>query len=68
MLKLEPRPQPSAAMSLASPLLALAMPFAVQAHGGHAEGFTGGFLHPLTGSDHLLAMIMIGWLSSPLAV
>jgi urease accessory protein len=41
-------------------LLALALPAA--AHPGHAEatGFMTGFLHPLTGLDHLLALLAVG--------
>jgi urease accessory protein len=30
------------------------------AHSGHATGFAGGLLHPMTGIDHLLAMLMVG--------
>lgn len=43
---------------------ALAAPAAAYAHPGHAgpeaSGFTAGLLHPLTGADHLLAMIAVG--------
>lgn len=31
-----------------------------QAHGFSAGGITGGFLHPLTGTDHLLLLISVG--------
>jgi urease accessory protein len=31
-----------------------------QAHGFAAGGITGGFLHPLTGTDHLLLLISVG--------
>jgi len=31
-----------------------------QAHPGHAEGGMAGLLHPLTGLDHLLAMVAVG--------
>lgn len=46
-------------------LLALAFTFmstAALAHGGHAEpaGFVHGFLHPLGGLDHVLAMLAVG--------
>lgn len=35
------------------------------AHPGHeAEGLAGGLLHPLTGMDHLLAMVAIGLLAA----
>lgn len=32
------------------------------AHAGHGSfgGFTGGFLHPLTGPDHVIAMVAVG--------
>lgn len=37
------------------------------AHPGHAEiGFAGGFAHPLTGLDHLLAMVAVGLWASQL--
>ena len=38
------------------------MPFAVLAHPGvgGTAGFAAGFLHPLTGPDHMLAMIAVG--------
>jgi urease accessory protein len=41
-------------------LLALSLPAA--AHPGHAEatGFMTGFLHPLSGLDHLLALLAVG--------
>lgn len=35
-------------------------PAAALAHDGHAAGFLGGILHPLTGADHLLAMLAVG--------
>ncbi|MFL5291384.1 MAG: HupE/UreJ family protein, partial [Myxococcales bacterium] len=37
-------------------------PLPALAHPGHAEalGFTAGLLHPLTGADHMLAMLMVG--------
>lgn len=42
-------------------LLAAALPTPALAHPGHlASGFTAGLLHPLTGVDHLLAMLMVG--------
>lgn len=34
------------------------------AHPGHAGGFAQGLLHPLTGLDHLLALLAVGWWSS----
>ena len=35
-------------------------PMAALAHDGHAVGFLGGLVHPLTGADHLLAMLAVG--------
>lgn len=46
------------ALKYALPLILL--PSLALAHPGHGAGFTGGFLHPLTGADHLLAMLAIG--------
>jgi urease accessory protein len=40
----------------------LMSPLAASAHGGHAEpGALAGLLHPLTGLDHLLAIVAVGW-------
>lgn len=46
--------------------LALAAPSIAQAHPGlHMHGFGDGLAHPLTGLDHLLAMIAVGfWAAS----
>lgn len=44
------------------PLLLLVPSLAV-AHPGHGESFGAGFLHPLLGLDHLLAMLGAGWLA-----
>ncbi|WP_431128113.1 HupE/UreJ family protein [Variovorax paradoxus] len=45
-------------------LAALLLPFAASAHtgvdGGVHHGFVTGFLHPLTGADHLAAMVAVG--------
>jgi urease accessory protein len=54
--------------SLKSGLLALiaaAVPAAAYAHPaiGEAAGFTHGFAHPMTGLDHILAMVMVGVLA-----
>lgn len=40
----------------------VAVPATVIAHveGGAAEGFVSGFLHPLSGWDHILAMVAVG--------
>jgi urease accessory protein len=50
-----------------APLLALllaALPLVASAHtgidGGHRHGLVSGFLHPLTGIDHLAAMVAVG--------
>ena len=41
--------------------LLLAAPVAAFAHPGHAgHGFGAGFMHPLSGVDHLLAMLAVG--------
>ena len=51
----------------ASPILALAtlaalVPSVAHAHvgGDHAAGFVHGFVHPVTGLDHVLAMVLVG--------
>jgi urease accessory protein len=42
-------------------LAALALSLPAAAHPGHAQtGFAAGFLHPLTGIDHLLALLAVG--------
>jgi len=46
---------PLIAAALLAPLPALAHP-----GGDHVHGFATGFLHPLTGMDHLAAMVAIG--------
>ncbi|WP_431273882.1 HupE/UreJ family protein [Variovorax ureilyticus] len=44
--------------------LLIALPLAASAHtgvdGGMHHGFAAGFLHPLTGADHLAAMVAVG--------
>lgn len=50
-------------------IIALAAPGAAFAHtgtGAHEHGFAYGFLHPLGGLDHLLAMIAVGLLAAHL--
>jgi urease accessory protein len=55
----------------ASPILALAaaaalVPSAAFAHtgvGAHAAGFVHGFVHPVSGLDHVLAMVLVGMLA-----
>ena len=40
----------------------LGIPLAAMAHPGHeAVGFLGAFMHPLTGIDHLLVMLAVGF-------
>ncbi|MCO6184609.1 HupE/UreJ family protein [Rhizobium sp. L1K21] len=42
--------------------LAVVVPTAAFAHPGHpGAGFGAGFMHPLSGADHLLAMIAVGF-------
>ena len=45
-------------------LIAMLLPLAASAHtgadGGVHHGFATGFLHPLTGADHLAAMVAVG--------
>jgi urease accessory protein len=41
-------------------LLALSYGGAAFAHPGHADGAMAGLLHPLTGIDHILAMLAVG--------
>ena len=40
--------------------LALGAATPALAHPGHGTGFVAGLIHPLTGMDHLLAMLMVG--------
>jgi urease accessory protein len=44
------------------PLLFIALPTAALAHTGHGEasGFVHGFMHPVGGLDHILAMVAVG--------
>ncbi|CAI2935747.1 HupE/UreJ family protein [Aminobacter sp. NyZ550] len=58
----------SLARSAALAAFALA-PSLANAHTGlgHVEGFTHGFVHPLGGLDHVLAMVMVGLFASQLA-
>jgi urease accessory protein len=55
------RPRPRGTALLILTLL----PFAAAAHDGHAAtGFVAGLMHPLTGVDHLLALLVVGWWSA----
>lgn len=61
-----------AALASAACLLAAATPAAAHDAAGLKGGFVSGFLHPLTGPDHMLAMISVGlwgaFLGRPLVV
>lgn len=48
------------AASRLSPLCLLTLAAPAFAHPGHSAGFADGLLHPMTGIDHLLAMLMVG--------
>ncbi|HEX8405909.1 MAG TPA: HupE/UreJ family protein, partial [Duganella sp.] len=41
-------------------LLALTYAGSALAHPGHADGAMAGLMHPLTGIDHILAMLAVG--------
>jgi urease accessory protein len=49
-------------LTFAAAALAPAAAFAHAGHGGHS-GFVHGFMHPVTGLDHLLAMVTVGILA-----
>ena len=53
---------PSAAFRMLPLLLLLLLPATASAHteSGTVGGFTSGFLHPLTGLDHIVAMVAVG--------
>jgi len=49
------------AKTAALTILATLLPVAAYAHPGHdVSGFTAGFEHPLSGLDHILAMVAVG--------
>lgn len=52
----------SAKLLIALVMLFALVPFPAEAHSGTglAGGFASGFLHPLSGADHMLAMISVG--------
>ena len=56
--------RPSISSRTLALLAAALLPLAASAHtgadGGVHHGFTTGFLHPLTGADHLAAMVAVG--------
>lgn len=45
-------------------ILFVLLPAVVSAHDGHMHSLGQGFVHPLTGIDHLLAMLAVGWWSA----
>jgi len=47
-------------VGIALPLLILCMPTFAHEGGGIVGGFKSGFMHPLLGPDHILAMIAVG--------
>ena len=47
-------------LTLAAVTLAPAVAFAHAGHAGEHSGFIHGFMHPLTGLDHILAMVTVG--------
>jgi urease accessory protein len=51
-----------ATLSTAAAIAAILLPTAAWAHPGHgaAVGFVQGFVHPVTGIDHVLAMVAVG--------
>ncbi len=62
----EPTPRPAPRQGLAGPallaaaLMLLATPALAHTGQGVAGGFTTGFLHPITGPDHVVAMVAVG--------
>ena len=44
-------------------IIALLSPILAHAHSGHGlhDGLNAGLLHPITGLDHLLAMLAVGY-------
>lgn len=49
-----------------SAALLVALPGSALAHTGHVGSLSGGLLHPLTGLDHVLAMVAVGLLAAHL--
>ena len=54
------KPTPRPWLPLAAFLLGLPLMAGAHDGGAHAAGFASGLLHPLTGPDHLLAMVALG--------
>ncbi|MFO1207040.1 MAG: HupE/UreJ family protein [Burkholderiales bacterium] len=53
-------PSPRLSLALIAPLAALSAPAFAHVQTGQAAGFLTGFLHPLSGLDHVLAMVAVG--------
>ena len=57
----------TASLAILATIAASIFSTAAFAHPGHSDpGFAGGFAHPLTGLDHLLAMVAVGLWASQL--
>lgn len=56
----------SLTLSFAASLVLVGFGSAALAHPGHGGGLAGGFAHPLTGLDHVLAMVAVGLWASQL--
>jgi urease accessory protein len=54
------RPSPAARALVAASLAALVAPAFAHVQSGQAAGFVTGFLHPVSGLDHVLAMVAVG--------
>ena len=57
---LRPRPRTAALLAFAGSTCLLAVPVSAHSGTGLPGGFWAGFRHPLSGSDHLLAMVCVG--------
>jgi urease accessory protein len=60
LLKNRCRPALVRFVALAAALVALSPQASAHTTPGQAQGFTTGFLHPLSGWDHILAMVAVG--------
>jgi urease accessory protein len=59
-MRRSPRPPIACALLLAIPAVALAHPAAAHVLRGEAVGFISGFRHPISGWDHVIAMVAVG--------
>jgi urease accessory protein len=59
-MKRDPEPQAAARASLAALLVAVALPALAHVQQGQAAGFATGLLHPVSGLDHVVAMVAVG--------